>query len=86
MLTCVTDGRRARQAKEYESHPRSPRPPELREKPAAAARTARKLQIRPQVTAGHEPGHDMPKPGLTGPTRIEPHGRRPSPRRWPPLR
>ena len=51
LLTCVTDGRRARQAKEYESHPRTRarlvRPTRLREKPAAAARTARKLEIRP---------------------------------------
>ena len=45
--------------------PGSLRPPALRKNPAAAARhgTERKLVIRPQATAGHEPEHDMAEAG-----------------------
>ncbi len=88
MLTCVTDGCRARQAMEYESHPRT----RARLVRPSCARNLRRLRVpRGNLKFGRRSRLVMnrnttwPKPGLTRPTRIELHGRRPSSRRWPPF-
>ena len=89
MLTCVTDGCRARQVMKYESHP-STRARCDRQRCARALRRVRvpsgnlKFDRRPRPVMSRS--MTWPKPGLTRPTRTELRGRRPSPRRWPPFR
>ena len=94
MLTCVTDGCRARQVRKYESHPSTGL--------AASASAAQescggcasryraetsgnvKFDRRPRLVMSRS--MTWPKPGPTRPTRTRLRGRRPNLRRWPSFR